>query len=129
MGSKKRFFSEEIKKQAIEDYVSGRRSASQIATELGVAQGVIYKWKVRLDENAKGARIDELQGQGASFDQARHILELETELAEYQKKVGQQALLIDLLKKLQPPNSPLANASNGLTDIIKHVARSKKRAL
>lgn len=126
MSRQKRFYPEDLKRQAVEDYVSGRKTAAQVASELGVAQGVIYKWKVRFDEKAKGARIDELQAQGADLQQARRIVELEEELAEYQKKVGQQAVLIDLLKKLQPPNSPLANVSHGLSDIMKHVARSKR---
>lgn len=127
MGKQKRFYSEEVKKRAVDDYVSGRRTAADLASELNVAQGLVYKWKVKFDEQAKGARIDELQAQGADPYQAKRIVDLEEELAEYQKKVGQQAVLIDLLKKLQPPTSPLANVSNGLTDIIKHVARSKRR--
>ena len=56
MGKPKRYFSREIKRQAVEEYVAGRRSAAEIAVELGVAAGVIYKWKVRLDEEAKGER-------------------------------------------------------------------------
>ena len=123
MSKPKRFFPEDVKKQAVEAYVSGRKTALEIATELGVAQGVIYKWKVRFDERAKGARIDELQAQGADPHQARRILELEEELAIYQKKVGEQAVLIDLLKKLQSPISPLTNVSNGLGDTIRHAAR------
>ncbi len=126
MGKRKRYFSEEVKKRVVDDYVSNRRTAADLALELNIAQGLIYKWKVKFDEQAKGARIDELQAQGADPTQARRILDLETELAEFQKKVGQQAVLIDLLKKLQPPSSPLANVSNGLTDIIKHVARSRR---
>ena len=129
MGNKKRFYAEDVKRRAVEDYVSGRRTAADLASELGVAPGLIYKWKVKFDEQAKGERIDDLQSQGIDPASARRILELETELSEYQKKVGQQAVLIDLLKKLQPPSSPLANVSNGLTDIIRHVARSKRRAL
>lgn len=128
MGHKKRFYSEDVKRRVVEDYVSGRKTAADLASELGIAQGLIYKWKVRLDEEAKGARIDELITKGADPEQARRILELEEELAEYQKKVGQQAVLIDLLKKLQPVSSPLANVSNGLTDIMKHVARSRRHA-
>lgn len=126
MGKHKRFFSEEVKRQAVGDYVSGRRSTADVALELGVVPGVLYKWKVKLDEEAKGERIDDLQSQGTDPKSARQILELEEELEEYQKKVGQQAVIIDLLKKLQPPNSPLANVSNGLGGIMRHVARLKR---
>lgn len=126
MSRTKRHYSEEIKQRAVDDYVSGRKTAQELALELGVAQGLIYKWKVRLEENAKGQRIEEMQAQGMDPESARRILDLEAELAEYKKKVGEQAVIIDLLKKLQPPNSPLARESNGLGDIMKQLGRSKR---
>jgi transposase-like protein len=126
MSRTKRHYSEEIKQRVVEDYVSGRKTAQELATELGVAQGLIYKWKVRLEEHAKGQRIEEMQDQGMNPESARRFLDLEAELAEYKKKVGEQAVIIDLLKKLQPPNSPLARESNGLGDIMKQLDRSKR---
>lgn len=126
MSRDKRHYSEEIKRRVVDDYVAARKTAQELAAELGVAQGLIYKSKVRFDESAKGQRIEEMQAQGMDTESARRILELEVELAEFKKKVGEQAVIIDILKKLQPPNSPLAKGSNGLSDIMKHVGRSKR---
>ena len=122
----KSHFSDEQKQRVVEDYVSGRKTAQELATELGIAHGLIYKWKVRFDESAKVRRIETLQDQGMDLESARRVLDLEAELAEYKKKVGEQAVIIDLLKKLQPPNSPLARESNGLGDIMKQLGRSKR---
>lgn len=124
----RRQFSDEQKRNAVDDYVSGRKTAEQVAVECGVNTGMIYKWRVQLDEKAKGARIDELESQGLSTQAARKILQLEAEIEEYQKKVAQQAVIIDLLKKLQKsgtfqPESELT----GLIDTTKKLARSRKQ--
>src|SRR5690606_4592611 len=126
MSRRKRHYPEELKQRAVEDYVSGRKTAQELASELGVAQGLIYKWKVRFDEKVKGRRIEEMEAQGMDPAMARRILDLEAELAEYKKKVGEQTVIIDLLKKLQHPNSPLGRESNGLSDIMKQLGRSKR---
>lgn len=128
MGKSKRYFSGEIKQQAVEDFVSGRRPASEIATELGVATGVIYKWKVRLDEQAKGERIAALEAEGLDPQMARRMQQMEEELVEYQKKVGEQAVIIDLLKKLQPSTSfPRESELRGLIDTMHASGRRRKR--
>lgn len=61
MGKPRRHFSDEIKRQAVEDFVTGRRSAAEISAELGVVPGVIYRWRVQLEEEARGIRIGELE--------------------------------------------------------------------
>lgn len=101
----RRIFTDEQKRQAVDDYVSGRRSCAEVAAELGVAQGLVYKWKAAFDEEARDARLSELEGEGHSRAQARKIQQLEDELAAYQKKVAEQAVIIDLLKKLQTSKS------------------------
>lgn len=130
MGRKpRRQFTDEQKRRAVDEYVSGRRTVEQIAAELNVNSGMIYKWRVQLDEKAKGARIDELESQGLSTQAARKILQLEAEIEEYQKKVAQQSVIIDLLKKLQTsPNSQPESELTGLIDTAKRLARSKKPA-
>lgn len=123
----RRKFTDEQKKAAVEDYVSGRKSASQVAGELNVAQGVIYKWRVELDEKAKGVRVEEMESRGISTDAAKKILQLEAEINEYQKKVAQQSIIIDLLKKLQKPkNSQPESELTGLIDITKKSDRAKR---
>ena len=116
MGKPRRQFSEEIKKQAVDDFVSGRRPAAEIAAELCVAQGVIYRWRVQLEEQSRGARIGELEGEGRNPEDAKQIQRLEEELAEYKRKLGEQTLIIDLLKKLR--NSTISQRESELSGLI-----------
>lgn len=123
----RRQFTDEQKRMAVDDYVSGRKTAEQVAAENDVNATVIYKWRVQLDEKAKGARVDELESQGLSTQAARKILQLEAEVEEYQKKVAQQAVIIDLLKKLQPSTTSQPESElTGLIDTAKRLARSRK---
>lgn len=46
----RRKFSEEVKSKAVADYLSGTKSANQIAQELGVEVHVIYNWRASSDE-------------------------------------------------------------------------------
>ena len=126
MGKPRRHFSDEIKRQAVGDFVSGRRSAAEISAELGVTQGVIYRWRVQLEEQAQGIRIGELEAEGRSPEDAKQIQRLEEELAEYKRKVGEQTLIIDLLKKLRRSGIYLPESElSGLIDTIKSSARRK----
>ena len=122
----KRYWDVGTKKQAVEDYVSGRKSAAQIAVDLGVTAGLIYKWKTSFDEQAKGARVDELEAQGFSREQAKIIQQKDEEIAAYQKKVAEQAIVIDLLKKLRNPNDYQSESElTGLIAISKKLDRKK----
>lgn len=101
----KRNFTEQTKRQAVQDYVSGKKSAQEVADELAVRPDQIYKWRVAMDEETKGQRVAELEAQGASHELAKLLVQKDEEIAAYQKKVGEQAVIIDLLKKLQTPSS------------------------
>lgn len=125
MGKPKRHFSDEIKRQAVGDYVSGRKTATELSAELGIAQGLIYKWKVSLDENTREGRIGELESQGHDPESARCIRKLEEEVAEYQKKVGEQTVIIDLLKKLR--NLPISQRESELSGLIGTMRPSGRR--
>lgn len=125
MGKPKRHFSDEIKRQAVGEYVSGRKTAAELSVELGVAQGLIYKWKVFLDENGREGRIGELELQGFDPVAARRIRKLEEEVAEYQKKVGEQTVIIDLLKKLR--NLPISQRESELSGLIATMRPSGRR--
>lgn len=118
----------EQKLKAIEDYKSGIKTAKQIAEEFGSSnKNIIHNWKYEFEERAKGERVDELQNTGYSSEAAKKILELELEIVEYQKKLAEQVLINDLLKKLRSQSSyqPEKNAT-GLTDIIKSLNQKKK---
>jgi transposase-like protein len=128
MSTSKTRFRREIKLQAVDDYVSGRKTAAQVAAAVGTSPGAIYKWKVWADEHAKGERMAALEADGHDVAAARRIQQLEAELAEYQKKVGEQAVVIDLLKKLQTsPSSRPASVVSGLIDTMPSSGRRRKR--
>ena len=116
--TKKRYqFSTEQKRKAVDEYVSGKRRAEVIARELGVPQGYLYKWRVQLSERDKGARVEELESMGHSKSEARKIQSLEAELEEYKKKLAEQVLINDLLKKLQ--TSRASQSESELTGLIR----------
>lgn len=117
MARKRHYFTDEQKQQAVNEYVSGKRRAEDIANDLGVPQGYLYKWRVQLDEQAKGARVEELESMGHSKYEARKIQSLEDEIEEYKKKVAEQSLIIDLLKKLQTPKH--SQPESELTGLIR----------
>lgn len=103
MGKSRRKFDLEFKRRIIQEYLSGARSAREIAIAEGLDIGQIYNWKTQLENRAKADRIEEIQSsESVSFEQARKIRELEEEVEAYQKKVAQLTLENDLLKKLHP---------------------------
>ncbi len=99
MGKPKRKFSSDTKKKAVDDYVSGRKSAAQVAAENHVSVSNIYNWRVQLDEKAKNQDLSELEAGGRSREDAKFIMELKAERDAYQKMVGEQAVMLELLKK------------------------------
>lgn len=114
-------FTKEQKDHAIDEYLSGRKSAHQIASDLNTDIQNIYRWKTVREEKAKGVRVEELISEGNSKAMAEKLLEKELEIKAYQKKVAEQAIIIDLLKKLQTPDC-LAPESE-LTGLIKTTSK------
>lgn len=128
MRKPRKTFTPEQRKRAVEEYISGSKTVAEIAAELGIDPTHIYRWKVSLEEQAKGARIDALEADGHDPQAARKILRLEEELEEYKKKVGEQSLIIDLLKKLPQRSSQPESELSGLIDTMKSSARKRKPA-
>lgn len=103
MRESRRKFDEEYKKRIVQEFISGARSAAEIAQAEGLFSGQIYRWKTQLENRQREERIEEIQTEHqASPEQARRIRELEEELEAYEKKVAQLTLENDLLKKLHP---------------------------
>ena len=125
----RRKFTEEQKREAVDDYVSGRKTAAEVASKYNVAQGQVYKWKVQLEERGVKERITELEHSGMSPSEARHMQRLEAENEELKKKLAEQVIVVDLLKKLQISTNyqQLKNAS-GYDEIAELLAQSRKRA-
>lgn len=125
----RRKISREQKQQAVDDYLSGKKTAQELASELGVHQQVIYKWKTDFEASAKGERVHELEDDGCPPEMAKRMSQLEDEVAEYQKKVAEQSLVIDLLKKLRQQGTlPPEKELNGLIDTIKKLDQKKRPA-
>jgi transposase-like protein len=126
MGRIRRTFSEEVKRKAVEDFNAGLKSAAQVSTEHNVAIDMVYKWKIQLEAKAKGERVDELESSGISRQTARQIQDLEDEVAEYRRKLGELALENDLLKKLRGLKTSRSESElNGLIDTIRLSARKR----
>jgi transposase-like protein len=128
MGKQKRKFSEDQKRKAVDDYVSGFKSAAQLAAELGTSVNNIYNWRVQMDEKSRGARVDELTVSGRSREDAKLILQLEAERDAYQRMVGEQAVIVELLKKrLMSRDSQQRSELTGLIETLERAAQKRKR--
>lgn len=112
----------EYKQKLVDEYVSGAANAQEIAEREGILPGQVYRWKTQLEERAKLERVDELERDGMSPAEARRFREMEEELEAYKAKVAEQAIWIDLLKKLHP-NSPSERKSSGYSELKRQVER------
>ena len=122
----------EFKRRVVQEYISGKGSAQEIANREGLIPGQIYRWRVQLDEQAKVERVEQIQTQdpGLTIEQARRIRELEEELLATQKKMAQLAVenecLGEFIKKTFP-SSPYAKKSSSFIEVSSALARSKGR--
>lgn len=125
----RRQFKPEDRARAVSDYVSGRRSAAQIAAELSCAPNLIYRWKAEAEAERREERASELEVSGVRDPQdIKRILDLEDELEAYKKTVAEQTVLIDLLKKLdQSKSSQRESELIGLIRTTKNSAQKRKR--
>lgn len=122
-------FSQKTKDQAVDDFLSGEKTAQQIADEIGCDVQLIYRWKVNREEKAKGIRIDELVEQGYDKEVAQKLLEKDLEIEAYQKKIAEQVIIIDLLKNSPPlTNSQQESELTGLIRTSKLSGARKKGA-
>ena len=122
----RRRFPRELKRKLVNEYLSGE-SAQTIGEREGIPAQFLYRWKTQIEEDAKKERIGELEASGMSYEEAQRFRDMEEELAAYKEKVAEQALHIDLLKKLQP-NYQSEKKSNGYSEIKRKLARSKRRS-
>jgi transposase len=92
MATRKRY-SHDFKRQVVEEFERGILTAQALGRKHNVHPISIYQWAKKLRE---GALIDR---------PSRKEKELEKKLAAAERKIGQQAIAIDLLKKLQVESS------------------------
>lgn len=84
---KRRNFTKSFKRQVVEEAQSGGTLA-EILREHEISSSVYYKWE---EAYQRGKLDNEPSSQGALLNQ----------IAELERKVGQQAMEIDLLKKIK----------------------------
>lgn len=118
----------EYKKKLVDEYVSGTSTAEAIAEREKLERGMLYKWKAQLENTAREERVEALEASGHNPDDIRRIMELEDELAAAKSKIADQALAIDLLKKIQP-NYQSGKRSSGYAELKRSLNTPlKKRA-
>lgn len=122
-------FPKKVKDQAIDDYISGNKTVQEIALEIDCDPQLIYRWKVARAEKAKGIRIEELVSEGCNKAMAERLLAQELEIEAYQRKVAEQAIMLDLIKKLQK-STPFQRESElaGLIRTSKDLELLRRRA-
>ena len=127
MGKPRRKFTDAQKRAAVDDYVSGRKSAAQVAAAYEISAAQVYNWRVQLEEQDRGAQIDELQSAGRSREDALFIAQLKAERDAYQSTVGEQTVIIELLKKrLKSTNSQQRSELTGLIEMLEQSVRKRK---
>ena len=127
MGKPRRRFSDAAKRAAVDDYVAGRKSAAQVAAAHEVSIGQVYKWKVQLDEKVKGEKLDEYEAMSGE-EQTKLIRELRAERDVYRQQTGEQAVIIELLKRrLMSTSSQQRSELTGLIETLERAAQKRKR--
>jgi len=120
-------FTPEKRKKAVEEYLSGEKTAEELALELGTVSQTIYRWKAAHSEKQKGIRLEEIISDGNSREQAKRIQELELQVEAYKVRLAEQILINDLLKKIQDPEiSAPESELNGLIETTSKLARKRK---
>jgi transposase-like protein len=121
----RRSWSRQQKQEAVSDYVSGRQTAAEIAADMDVPVGQVYRWKTQLESRKEVERLDELEREGQSPEDARRIRDLELQLEEYKRKLAEQTLINDLLKKVVDSKS--SQSERELTGLINTARGSAPR--
>ena len=127
MKKKRRQFNPEDKRRAVDDFVAGRRTAAEIGADLNISPNLVYRWKSDFEAERRASRVDSLEAEGHNPDDVRRIMDLEDELEEYKKKLAEQLLITDLLKKLRDSKtSPPESELTGLIRTSKGSGRKRK---
>lgn len=116
----------EYKRKLVEEYVSGTTTVEAIAAREKIERAMLYKWKAQLENRAREERVEKLENEGHDPDDIRRIMELEDELAAAKEKIADQALAIDLLKKIQP-NFQSGKKSSGYAALKQALGTPLKR--
>lgn len=80
MSKERRKYSKEFKMEAIRMCENGERSISEIERELGITQGLLWKWKADLEKQPK--KEEAFPGNGKLTDTDARMRQLEREIAQ-----------------------------------------------
>ena len=93
---KMRKYSEEFKKQIVDDFESGRFGVTQLEKLHGVGNTNIYNWIYKYSSfNEQGSRIIEMKDSST-----QRMKELEARVKELESAVGRKQIKIDFLEKM-----------------------------
>jgi transposase len=79
MSKDRRKYSKEFKLEAIQLQKKGERTVSEVERELGITQGLLWKWKADLEKQPK--KEEAFPGNGKLTDTDARIRQLEREIA------------------------------------------------
>ena len=93
---KQRRYSEELKKQIVSEFESGKFSVLQLGKLYGIKFQLIYHWIYKYSTfNEKGYRVVEMKDSST-----KKLKELEARIKELEGIVGRKQIRIDYLEKL-----------------------------
>ena len=93
---KKRVYSEEFKKQIVQEFELGKFSVLQLEKLHGMSNTLIYRWIYKYSNfNEHGSRIIEM-----SKSSTTKVKELEQKIKELERIVGNKQIMIDYLEKM-----------------------------
>lgn len=93
---KRRTYSEEFKRQVVQDFESGQFSVLQLEKLHGISNVSIYNWIYKFSTfNEKGSRIVEMKESST-----QKLKELQIRVKELEAIVGRKQISIDYLEKM-----------------------------
>lgn len=96
--SRRSELSAEQRLEAVLSLLRREELAGQVARRFGVSEPTLYRWR---DQFLEGGKAGLASGSGKADERDRRITELEREVAERDRYIGEQAIAIRLLKKTQ----------------------------
>ena len=90
--------SAEQRMEAVLSLLRREEPAVKVARRFGVSEPTLYRWRDQFLESGKAGLAS---GSGKADERDRRITELEREIAERDRYIGEQAIAIRLLKKTQ----------------------------
>jgi transposase len=79
MSKERRKYSKEFKLEAVRMYEKGERTITGVERELGIPQGLLWRWNQELNQQPK--KEEAFPGNGNLTDTEAHIRKLEREIA------------------------------------------------